>query len=154
MIACPPVGSTRVVSTPIVVVLPAPFGPSRPKTSPRLTMKLMPLTALTGLRGYCFSSPSTMMMVSRDLWTAECVAVIGSELMVCDFPFAPELLWKRPLICHETNHRQAVSAHEKIARHLSGEIVAKTWRSIKRGLRNCRVQTPARSKQRLLEHHA
>ena len=30
----PPVGMTRVVSTPTVVVLPAPFGPSRPKTSP------------------------------------------------------------------------------------------------------------------------
>ena len=33
--ACPLVGTTRVVSMPAVVVLPAPFGPSRPKISPR-----------------------------------------------------------------------------------------------------------------------
>jgi hypothetical protein len=32
--AWPPVGRTRVVSTPMVVDLPAPFGPSRPKISP------------------------------------------------------------------------------------------------------------------------
>ena len=31
----------------IVVVLPAPFGPSMPKTVPRGTAKLMPLTAST-----------------------------------------------------------------------------------------------------------
>src|SRR4051812_45081691 len=65
----------------------------------------MPLTALTGLRGYCFSSPSTMMMVSRDRWTAEGAAVVCSELMVCDFPFAPEYIWKRPLICKDTGYR-------------------------------------------------
>jgi len=42
---------TRVVSTPIVVVLPAPFGPSRPKISPAPTVKEMPSTALTGRFG-------------------------------------------------------------------------------------------------------
>ena len=46
--AVPLVGRTRVVSTPTVVVFPAPFGPSRPKTSPASTPKLTPSTALTG----------------------------------------------------------------------------------------------------------
>ena len=45
------VGSTRVVRTPIVVVLPAPLGPSSPKTSPRATVKEIPSTALTGRPG-------------------------------------------------------------------------------------------------------
>ena len=31
----------------MVVVLPAPFGPSRPKTSPDATVKLTPSTAFT-----------------------------------------------------------------------------------------------------------
>src|SRR5438309_1465899 len=37
--ACPPVGSTRVVRMPMVVVLPAPLGPSKPKNSPLGTAK-------------------------------------------------------------------------------------------------------------------
>ena len=37
--ARPLVGITRVVSMPAVVVLPAPFGPSRPKISPRCTVR-------------------------------------------------------------------------------------------------------------------
>ena len=37
-----------VVSTPTVVVFPAPFGPSRPKTSPRSALNETPSTALTG----------------------------------------------------------------------------------------------------------
>ena len=41
----PPVGRTRVVIIPMVVVLPAPLGPSRPNTSPRPTVKLIPATA-------------------------------------------------------------------------------------------------------------
>ena len=36
-----------VVSIPIVVDLPAPFGPRRPNTSPAVTSKLMPRTAST-----------------------------------------------------------------------------------------------------------
>ena len=40
-------GAIVVVSMPIVVDLPAPFGPSRPNTSPRPTSKSMPLTAST-----------------------------------------------------------------------------------------------------------
>ena len=50
-LALPDVGSTRVVSTPMVVVLPAPLGPSRPNTSPRSTVKEMPSTALAGRSG-------------------------------------------------------------------------------------------------------
>jgi hypothetical protein len=42
------VGRTRVVNMPIVVVLPAPLGPSRPNTSPGLTANEIPSTALTG----------------------------------------------------------------------------------------------------------
>ena len=45
--AVPPVGSIVVVSIPIVVDLPAPFGPSRPNTSPGPTPKSIPLTAST-----------------------------------------------------------------------------------------------------------
>jgi len=42
---------TRVVRIPTVVVFPAPFGPSRPKTSPEVTANDTPSTALTGLLG-------------------------------------------------------------------------------------------------------
>src|SRR3989304_5869806 len=45
MRAVPDVGSITPVSIEIVWVLPAPLGPSRPKTSPSSTEKLMPLTA-------------------------------------------------------------------------------------------------------------
>src|SRR6185437_4789517 len=43
--ATPPVGITRVVSTPIVVVLPAPLGPMSPKNSPSLTTRSSPSSA-------------------------------------------------------------------------------------------------------------
>ena len=46
-LALPDVGRTLVVSTPTVVVLPAPFGPSRAKTSPGATVKEMPSTAFS-----------------------------------------------------------------------------------------------------------
>ena len=45
--ASPLVGSRRVISILIVVVLPAPFGPSRPKSSPRSTANETPRTAST-----------------------------------------------------------------------------------------------------------
>src|SRR6188508_1305382 len=45
MVAVPPVGASSVQSILIVVVLPAPFGPSSPKISPALMSKLTPLTA-------------------------------------------------------------------------------------------------------------
>ena len=43
----PDVGLTVVVSMPTVVDLPAPFGPSSPKTSPVATSKSIPFTAST-----------------------------------------------------------------------------------------------------------
>src|SRR5262245_31367376 len=43
--ASPEVGRRRVAMTEMVVVLPAPFGPSNPKTSPSLISKLKPSTA-------------------------------------------------------------------------------------------------------------
>ena len=45
--ADPLVGLMVVVSIPMVVDLPAPFGPSRPNTSPGATWKSMPRTAST-----------------------------------------------------------------------------------------------------------
>ena len=46
MVARPLLGSTLVVKMPIVVVLPAPLGPSSPKVSPRRTLNEMSSTAL------------------------------------------------------------------------------------------------------------
>jgi hypothetical protein len=43
--AVPPVGLISVVSMPIVVDLPAPFGPSSPKSSPGATSRSSPATA-------------------------------------------------------------------------------------------------------------
>ncbi len=43
----PEVGISSVISILIVVVLPAPFGPSRPKSSPSAISKLTPRTAST-----------------------------------------------------------------------------------------------------------
>jgi hypothetical protein len=57
-LAVPPVGRIVVVSIPIVVDFPAPFGPSRPKTSPAPTWKSMPRTAWTP-PAYTFVSPCT-----------------------------------------------------------------------------------------------
>ena len=62
---------------PIVVLLPAPFGPSRPKNSPRSTAKDTPRTASTGgdfrVPGYVFTRFSTtrMLIVARhhNRWT-------------------------------------------------------------------------------------
>ena len=42
----PPVGTTLVVATPTVVVLPAPLGPSRPNSSPSRIVRSIPSTAL------------------------------------------------------------------------------------------------------------
>ena len=43
--AVPPVGSTSVHNIPIVVDLPAPFGPRKPNVSPGATSKSTPRTA-------------------------------------------------------------------------------------------------------------
>ena len=45
-LAEPEVGGMRPISIRIVVVLPAPFGPRKPKISPRSTVKDTPLTAV------------------------------------------------------------------------------------------------------------
>ena len=47
--AVPPLGRMRVQSIRTVVVLPAPFGPRNPNTSPALTVKEMPSTAVNDL---------------------------------------------------------------------------------------------------------
>jgi hypothetical protein len=46
IVAVPDVGARVVVRIEMVVVLPAPFGPSSAKNSPARTSKLMPSTAL------------------------------------------------------------------------------------------------------------
>jgi hypothetical protein len=53
----PASGSSRVVRIRTAVVLPAPFGPSRPRTLPARAVKSTPHNARTG--PYDFSSPST-----------------------------------------------------------------------------------------------
>ena len=48
--APPDVGRASPVNMRMVVVLPAPFGPRKPKTSPSRTAKSMPATATSGGR--------------------------------------------------------------------------------------------------------
>src|SRR5262249_38837580 len=58
--ARPLVGGRNVVRIRIVVVLPAPFGPSRPTISPLPTAKLIPSTASTS--PYCLDNRCTSIM--------------------------------------------------------------------------------------------
>src|SRR5262249_18365010 len=55
--AVPDVAFARVQRILMVVVLPAPFGPRKPKGSPRATSKSVPRTA--GTSPYCLVSPDT-----------------------------------------------------------------------------------------------
>src|SRR5215831_6271985 len=63
--ARPPVGRTSVVSMPMVVDLPAPFGPSRPNSTPAGTVRSMPQTAGTSPREvwYVLRRPSVQIAV-------------------------------------------------------------------------------------------
>ncbi len=56
--ALPPVGLASVQSMLIVVVLPAPFGPRKPNTSPAATSKLTPRTASSSPKD--FLNPLTL----------------------------------------------------------------------------------------------
>src|SRR5436309_11961249 len=56
--ASPEVGAIRVHSILIVVVFPAPLGPSKPKTSPFLTLKETSLSAITVLGFFRKTGPS------------------------------------------------------------------------------------------------
>ena len=58
----PAVGSSVVVRIEIVVVLPAPFGPSSAKNSPGATANETPSTAFVSARRYRLVSPSTAMI--------------------------------------------------------------------------------------------
>ena len=64
--ACPADGRSRVASIRSVVVLPAPFGPTRPKISPGSTARSRPATA--SVRSYRLTRPwvSTMALISTD----------------------------------------------------------------------------------------
>src|SRR6476620_2268211 len=59
----PDVGTTRVVSMPTVVVLPAPLGPRSPKISPSYTERSRPSTAVTP-PGYTLRKPSVRITAS------------------------------------------------------------------------------------------
>ncbi len=63
----PAVGRTSVLMQPSVVLLPAPFGPSRPKNSPAWTANDTPRTASTGgvlrVPAYVFRRSSTTRML-------------------------------------------------------------------------------------------
>src|SRR6185312_7082540 len=58
----PLLGFTRVVSDPIVVVLPAPLGPSSPKTSPSGTENDTPATASRLAPAYVLRRSATSMI--------------------------------------------------------------------------------------------
>src|SRR5215471_5384014 len=60
--AVPAFGGSNVVSMRISVDLPAPFGPSRPKTSPCATSKLTPLTAVKSPKRLTMSRTSIAFM--------------------------------------------------------------------------------------------
>src|SRR5439155_16926063 len=64
MRAAPWTVGSSVASTRMVVVLPAPFGPRRPKTSPARTPKLTPARACTVPKLYRRSSHSTASRLS------------------------------------------------------------------------------------------
>ena len=68
--ALPPSIGSRVASIWSIVVLPAPFGPSTPKTSPRYTSRSMPSTARR----------SPKVLTSPRAWTA--VSAVGEEFVV------------------------------------------------------------------------
>src|SRR5436190_15434271 len=56
--AWPPVGGKSVVRILMIVLLPAPLGPSNPKTSPRLTEKLTRSTAIFSPKRFTRSTTS------------------------------------------------------------------------------------------------
>ena len=68
--AVPLVGTTRDVSMPAVVVLPAPFGPRRPKISPRRTDRSRPSTAVT---------PPGYTLVNATVWMTSSSGARGSD---------------------------------------------------------------------------
>src|SRR3954469_21925282 len=82
--ACPLVGSSSVISILIVVVLPAPFGPSRPNSSPRSTLNETPRTASTS-SGFRRITPvvvryvlrSSMASITAMLSTLTAAVVVG-----------------------------------------------------------------------------
>jgi hypothetical protein len=67
VVALPPPMGSNVVSMRSVVVFPAPFGPRKPKISPRCTSMLTPRTASIGppFEGKLFRSSVVKMTVSK-----------------------------------------------------------------------------------------
>ena len=62
--AVPAVGVMKPVSIRMVVDLPAPFGPRKPSTSPRLTAKLISSTACTGPNRLASRSSRTISVIA------------------------------------------------------------------------------------------
>ena len=71
-------GSTRVVSIPTVVVLPAPFGPSSPKISPARTARSSPSTART------YRAPAPKTLVSPTVRMTSPSTSLGPGFPECD----------------------------------------------------------------------
>ena len=99
--AVPLVGARVVVSMPIVVDLPAPFGPSRPNTSPAPTRKSMPFTASTP-PWYVFLSARTsiagrfaVMCMCASLESVGCGRVAACHIRVGSFVTAMTGLERR-----------------------------------------------------------
>src|SRR3954447_23831308 len=80
-LADPLVGTTRVVSIPTVVVLPAPLGPRRPKISPRPTERSRPFTAAI-LPAKILVSPSVRMISAAPAGSDPDAAVRGAVIVL------------------------------------------------------------------------
>src|SRR5215831_13551674 len=135
--AVPPVGLIVVVSIPTVVDLPAPFGPSSPKTSPGSTVKLMSRTACTS-PGYVFARLSTSIAnvarlfslvtsiscssVSEGFMRCRCVArhgCLGGGRQTDDGSRGPDVTW---------TPRTAVPSRPRAA------MANRRWRSSRRSV--------------------
>src|SRR5215470_17005892 len=84
----PLVGRTSVVMQPRVVLLPAPFGPRRPKNPPRSTVKEIPRTASTGgvfrRPGYVLTRFSTTRAAANRLLSARAASVADDHAAALD----------------------------------------------------------------------
>jgi hypothetical protein len=81
-LAVPDVGFKMVQSIEIVVVFPAPFGPSNPKISPDSTLMSNELTALSPLNDFVSLKVSIALLIEFLSWIAELEILINNYLSV------------------------------------------------------------------------
>ena len=96
----PPVGSTRVVSMPIVVDLPAPFGPRSPKNSPRLDGQVDAVdgTDFAALALNVFDSASVRIGASMWLHFNVCTEDRSSDLLARPLVLASQSPQRRAIL--------------------------------------------------------